>query len=304
MRSVNTKASISDYLMTLPQYWLPQHVLSGVVHRATRLRWAPAKDFLIRSFVRHYRVEMADAVCMDPTAYVDFNAFFTRTLRPEARTIAKEPDAVISPVDARVSAMGVVSEQTRLQAKGHQYRLEALLGGEPGCADRFLGGRFATLYLSPRDYHRVHMPVTGRLREMIHVPGRLFAVNDHAARVVPGLFARNERVVTIFDTVVGPMAIILVGALFVGSIETIWAGEITPPTRDSKKVWHYPEVGSGAITLAKGAEMGRFNMGSTVILLFGAGAVSWDLAVASEGVMLRMGNRLGTQTLFPHTKIR
>ncbi len=293
------RSTVLDYLLTLPQYILPQHWLSGVVHKAVRLRWAPAKNFMVRSFVRHYQVEMDDVVCADLAAYPDFNSFFTRSLRSDARPISKEPDAVISPVDALVSTAGTVSEQTMFQAKGHGYPLEALLGGESDCVMRFLGGSFVTLYLSPRDYHRIHMPIAGRLREMIYVPGRLFSVNERATRVVPGLFARNERVVAIFDTVVGPMAIILVGALFVGSIETVWAGEVNNPTGDHQKVWKYPEVGNESITLSKGVEMGRFNMGSTVILLFGSGAVSWE-NVIMPGCSLRMGERLGTQGRLPH----
>ncbi|CAK0756915.1 Phosphatidylserine decarboxylase proenzyme [Gammaproteobacteria bacterium] len=285
------KTEILDWLVTLPQYLLPQHLLSGVVHSVTRLRWASAKDFLIKAFILHYRVEMGDALHPELEHYPDFNSFFTRSLRAEARPIAKAPDSVISPVDAKVSAIGGLSDQTLLLAKGHQYPLETLLGGDANRSARFVGGSFVTLYLSPRDYHRIHMPVAGRLREMVHIPGRLFAVNDSAVNVVSGLFARNERVVAIFDTVVGPMALILVGALFVGSIETVWAGEITPPTRKAPKVWTYPEIGTDSITLGKGAEMGRFNMGSTVIILFGASAVSWEESMA-PGTTLRMGERL------------
>ena len=291
------KIEILDRLVTLPQYLLPQHLLSDVVDKVARLRWVPGKDFLIKAFIRHYRVEMGDALHSDPKFYADFNSFFTRGLHEKARPIAKAPDSVVSPVDAKISAIGALSDQTLLSAKGHQYRLETLLGGDSRRAERFVGGSSATLYLSPRDYHRIHMPVAGRLREMIHIPGRLFAVNDSAVNVVPGLFARNERVVTIFDTVVGPMALILVGALFVGSIETVWAGEVTPPTRESPKVWTYPEIGTDSITLGKGIEMGRFNMGSTVILLFGPGAVSWDASVV-PGKTMRMGERLADCRVF------
>ncbi len=300
-QSKENKATISDYLKTLPQYLMPQRWLSQGVHRMTRCDWPLAKNLMIRLFIRYYQVNMGEVLCQDPESYDDFNGFFTRTLRPGVRPIAKDPDAVISPVDARVSTIGVVSERTMFQAKGHGYSLDALLGGESECAERFLGGCFVTLYLSPRDYHRIHMPIAGRLRKMIYVPGRLFAVNESAVRVIPELFARNERVVAIFDTVVGPMAIILVGALFVGSIETVWAGEVTCSGGESREVWHYPEVGSDSITLGKGVEMGRFNMGSTVILLFGAGAVACESTISSGGV-LRMGERLGTQAGLPHSK--
>lgn len=288
------KDIIIDHMITVPQYLLPQHLLSRLVHKLARLPWSPWKNFLIKAFIRHYQIEIDNALHPDLEFYPNFNSFFTRKLRPEARPIANVPDSVISPVDAKISAAGIVSDQTTFLAKGHQYRLETLLGGEPGRGLRFMGGDFITLYLSPRDYHRIHMPITGRLREMIHIPGKLFAVNEHAVNVIPGLFARNERVVAIFDTVVGPMALILIGALFVGSIETVWAGNVTPPTCKNPRTWTYPDIGAGSITLGKGEEMGRFNMGSTVIVIFGMGGVSWDKSLA-PGEFLHMGERLGTQ---------
>ncbi|CAK0765562.1 phosphatidylserine decarboxylase [Gammaproteobacteria bacterium] len=293
------KYKIFDYITILPQYLIPHHPLSRLVNKLTRLRWSLWKNFLIRIFIRYYRIDLKDALCPEIESYPDFNSFFTRSLRTEARPIVNEPNSVISPVDAIVSAAGMIFNQTLFQAKGRQYCLETLLGGENHRTTRFMGGSFITLYLSPRDYHRIHMPVTGRLREMVHIPGRLFAVNNSAANVVPELFARNERVIAIFDTVVGPMALILVGALFVGSIETIWAGEITPPTREGQKAWTYPDIGTGSIILGKGTEMGRFNMGSTVIILFGTGAVAWEKSVTT-GKFFRMGEKLGTQSGILH----
>ena len=200
----------------------------------------------------------------------------------------------MSPVDAHISTIGSLSDHPRLRAKGHDFRLETLLGGDSRRAALFSGGSFVTLYLSPRDYHRIHLPLAGQLREMVHVPGRLFAVNDSAVRIIPGLFARNERVVAIFDTACGAMALVLVGALFVGSIETVWAGEVTPPTRKTPKTWTYPAHGPDSVFLETGQEMGRFNMGSTVIVLFPAGTTTWEKNLQAESVV-RMGELLANQ---------
>ena len=195
-------------------------------------------------------------------------------------------------MDGAVSQIGVAQADTLLQAKGQTFSLTTLLGGDSERARPFQGGAFATLYLSPRDYHRIHLPLAGRLQEMVHIPGALFSVSPLTTRVVPELFARNERVVTLFDTAAGPMALVLVGAINVASIETVWAGAITPPLGKTIQRWRYPPQGAGAISLNQGAEMGRFNMGSTVILLFGPEAVRWESAFQA-GTTVQMGQRLG-----------
>jgi phosphatidylserine decarboxylase len=256
----------------------------------TRVRLRPVKALLIRGFIRVFRVDMSEAREPDPGAYEHFNAFFTRALRPLARPPAEGPDALLCPADGALSQLGAIEDGRIFQAKGMDYALLELLGGEKGWAEQFAGGHFATVYLSPRDYHRVHMPLAGRLRAMLHLPGRLFSVNRVTTGLVPRLFARNERVVCLFDGETGPMAVILVGAIFVGSMDTVWAGQITPrrgrtPARETCGAHSFVE-------LAKGEEMGRFNMGSTVILLFPPGAVEWEPDL-HPGQPVRMGQRLG-----------
>lgn len=270
------------------QYLLPHHLLARPVYALTRVRWRPIKDILIRVFARHFRVDIGEARDPDPSAYVHFNAFFTRELRPGARPVAGPEGTVVSPADGVLSQLGAIRDGRIFQAKGHEYALLELLGGNDERAGPFRGGSFATIYLSPRDYHRVHMPLAGRLREMVHVPGRLFSVNPVTTSAVPRLFARNERVLCLFDGPAGPMAVILVGAIFVGGIETVWAGEITP-RRDRLPAVRYD---ADAVHLDRGAELGRFNMGSTVILLFPPGQVAWDPQLG-PGSPLRMGERLG-----------
>jgi len=290
---------IFDYVITLPQYLIPHHLLSRLVHKLTRLNCPSWKNFLIKIFIRYYKIDLNEILINDINDYPNFNSFFTRSLTPQSRPLAKEPNAVISPVDAKISAMDIITNQINFEAKGYNYSLLTLLGGELTRAERFIGGNFIICYLSPRDYHRIHMPIAGRLREMVYIPGRLFAVNDSAVNVIPNLFTRNERVVIIFDTVVGPMALVLIGALFVGSIETVWAQEITPPAGNKTKTWIYPDIGADSITLGKGAEIGRFNMGSTVIILFGAGAVALEKTI-NTGTVLRMGEKLGIQSIYHH----
>jgi phosphatidylserine decarboxylase len=258
----------------------------------TRIQTPWFKNTLIRGFTRYFRVDLSEAQKPEPSAYPDFNAFFTRALKPGARPIAAGKRAISCPVDGVVSQIGVAQSDTLLQAKGQRFSLTALLGGDPERARPFQNGIFATLYLSPRDYHRIHLPLAGRLREMVHIPGALFSVSPLTTRVVPELFARNERVVTLFDTAAGPMALVLVGAINVASIETVWAGVITPPLAKTARHWRYPPQGVGAVQLDKGAEMGRFNMGSTVILLFGPGAARWEGSIQA-GAAVRMGQRLG-----------
>lgn len=278
-----------DRLLCLPQHLLPQHALSRLVGRLAESRNPWVKDRFIGWFARRYGVDLGEAAQPDPRAYPDFNSFFTRALRPAARPLPEPPGAVACPVDGVVSQAGAATGGRLLQAKGHEYTVEALLGGEPRLAAPFQGGSFATLYLSPRDYHRIHMPLDGRLVTMLHVPGRLFSVNPLTARGVPRLFARNERVVTLFETAAGPMAVVLVGAVIVASIETVWAGIVTPPSGREIRRWDYPP---GEVKLARGAELGRFRLGSTVIVLFGPDAVTLESSLAS-GAEVRMGQPLG-----------
>jgi phosphatidylserine decarboxylase len=252
----------------------------------SRARWF--KDPLIRWFSRAYRIDWDEAQFRSPGAYPTFNAFFTRELRPGARPVDPAPRAVVSPVDAAVSQAGVAGGAALFQAKGRTFDLVRLLGGSADRAAPFRGGPFATLYLSPRDYHRIHMPLAGTLREMVCVPGRLFSVSPATTRVVPELFARNERVAALFDTAAGPLALVLVGAVFVGSIETVWHGVVTPPRERQVRRWAYPE---GAIRLEKGQELGRFNMGSTVITLFGKDAARWRPELV-PGRRVRMGEAI------------
>jgi len=290
--STGASAPLSDHLRNLPQYLWPQRMLTGLTHRVTRARLPWFKNALIRGFVRHFRVDLAEALEPDAEAYPDFNAFSTRSLKPGARPVAAGDRVTCCPVDGAVSQIGVADDDRLVQAKGRTFSLAALLGGDPERAWPFRGGAFATLYLSPRDYHRIHMPLAGRLREMVHVPGKLFSVSPLTTRTVPDLFARNERVAALFDTPAGPMAVVLVGAINVASIETVWAGAITPPLGTTIRHWTYPPNGEGAVRLDKGAELGRFNMGSTVILLFGRDAVRWEPSIR-PGATVRMGQALG-----------
>jgi phosphatidylserine decarboxylase len=240
---------------------------------------------------------MSDAVEREPTAYPSFNDFFTRALRPGTRPIDEDPTAIVSPVDGTVSEAGTLTADRLLQAKGHEYTLCALLAGNAAWERTFAGGIFATIYLAPYNYHRIHMPLTGELRESFYVPGRLFSVNRTTAKLVPGLFSRNERVFCGFDAAGLPWAIILVGALNVGSMATVWHGDVTP--RKHREVTALPvdEV-LAPKTLAKGDEMARFNMGSTVILLLPQGAADWRDTLTA-GRVLRMGERIGTLRPWP-----
>lgn len=283
-------ASSSDRLKAALQYPLPQHAISRAVHWLTRVRQPAFKNWIMRRFIHRFGVDMSEAAQPDPAAYANFNAFFTRTLRDGARPLANESDAVACPVDGTVSQAGAIAEGRIFQAKGQSFTAMELLGNNAELAAQFDNGAFTTLYLSPRDYHRIHMPLAGTLTQMIHIPGRLFSVNPPTTRAVPRLFARNERVAAIFDTLAGPMAVIMVGALNVGSIETVWAGEVTPPRGRVIRNWNYQDR---KIVLDKGAELGRFNMGSTVILLFAAGRARWDAALIAER-SVRMGERIAT----------
>ncbi|MGE8668364.1 MAG: archaetidylserine decarboxylase [Achromobacter mucicolens] len=281
---------IKDQLFLASQYLAPHHLVSRFFGYASDCREPAVKNWMISRFVRKYGVNMSEALQEDPLAYDCFNDFFTRALKDGARPLDEEPGAVVCPADGAISQMGAIEQGRIFQAKGHSYGLADLLGGDTERAAPFQGGQFATIYLSPKDYHRVHMPVAGTLREMIHVPGRLFSVNPLTARNVPRLFARNERVVCIFDTEHGPMAVVLVGAMIVASIETVWAGLVTPYKRRIKSV-RYDAAARAPIHLEKGAEMGRFKLGSTAIVLFGPGKIRWADTPSVLGPV-RMGELL------------
>lgn len=280
-----------DKLLTLPQYFVPQHLLSRTVGWLAESRYPLIKNTFIDFFARRYQVNMSEAVEENPLAYENFNAFFTRALKPGMRPIDADPASIACPADGAISQLGPIQGDAVFQAKGHYYSLCELLGGVKERAAPFEGGQFATVYLSPRDYHRVHMPLTGTLREMIFVPGDLFSVNTRTAENVPRLFARNERVVAIFDTEVGPMAVVLVGAMIVASIETVWAG-VVAPMKPGVTVTDYRTTPREPVVLEKGAEIGRFRLGSTAIVVFGPGVVEWDVKF-KEGSPTRMGEALG-----------
>jgi phosphatidylserine decarboxylase len=294
---MNESPGASGRAFVALQHLLPQHGISRLVLQATRSRAPAFKNALIRLFVRAFRPDMADAVLTEPTAHASFNEFFTRALRAGTRPVDADPAALVSPVDGTVSEAGTLSADRLLQAKGHEYSLRALLAGREAWERSFAGGSFATIYLAPYDYHRIHMPLAGELRESFYVPGRLFSVNRTTARLVPGLFSRNERVVCGFDSAGVPWSLILVGALNVGSMATVWHGDVTP--RRHREVTALPLTGLRApLTLDKGAELGRFNMGSTVILLFPPGEVEWQPSLTA-GRVLRMGERIGTRRHWP-----
>lgn len=249
------------------QYPLPHHLISRLVGflAQTRIRWL--KNFLIKHFISVFKVNMSEAEQPDYRQYENFNQFFTRPLKQDARDLVDLEHSAACPVDGTVSQLGDIDYGRIFQAKGHSYSALELMGGKVEAAAPFMGGKFATIYLSPKDYHRIHMPVKGTLKQMIHVPGRLFSVNPATTENVPGLFARNERVVAIFETEYGPMAMVLVGAMIVASIETVWAGQVTPLAREVSSCEY--RLDTQGITLEKGEEMGRFQLGSTVVMLFG-----------------------------------
>jgi phosphatidylserine decarboxylase len=275
-------ASTGDRLFVAFQRCLPTHLLSRVVHWFMRLEIVWLKNLVIRRFMAGFGISLDEAVVQDPTQFKSFNEFFTRALKPGVRPLPSEPKALASPVDGRIYQFGRIENGRIFQAKGQSFDATELLGGDARRAAPFINGSFATIYLAPYNYHRIHAPLDGRLREMVYVPGQLFSVNPATARAMPGLFARNERVACLFDTAAGPMALVMVGALFVGSIETVWAGEVTPPARSVVDVTVYPDTGGAAVSLTRGAELGRFNMGSTVILLFGPQAVEWSKSVRAD----------------------
>lgn len=272
------------------QPWLPTRRLSAFMFGVANVRNRVFKNALIRWFVQAYGVDLSEAACADPARFEHFNAFFTRALKPGARPQPADPAAFSSPVDGTVSQIGPVREGSLLQAKGYDYTVAELLTDHDLAAE-FWDGGYCTLYLAPHNYHRVHMPCAGKLRQWLYVPGRLFSVNPATARSIPGLFARNERMVAVFDTEFGPLALVMVGALLVGGIETVWHGRVTPPHgREAQPSLYEP---MRPLTLQRGDELGRFHMGSTVILLAPAGALSW-LGDLAAGQPVRVGQELAT----------
>lgn len=288
----NRGPGLIDFLKAWPSYLLPQHALSRVMHVLTRSEVYWWKSRFTRWFVKQFKVDMSLAQDPDLESYTSFNAFFTRALRPDARPITEQTESIACPVDGAISQLGDIKNGRIFQAKGRDYSLLELLGGDVRASEQYEGGKFATLYLSPKDYHRIHIPTDGKLTAMSHVPGRLFSVSPATTRAVPRLFARNERVVIYFDTEAGPMVMVLVGAIFVASIETVWAGEVTPPAGKEIRHWKYnPEDPQNFYK--KGSEIGRFNMGSTVILLYGQDRVDW-LENITAGDSIQMGQALAT----------
>ena len=257
---------MSDLLAVLPQYLLPKQALTSLAGKFAGARAGSLTTAAIRRFIARYGVNMAEAANQDIAAYPTFNEFFTRPLKAGARPLANAD--FVCPVDGAISQFGAIERDQIFQAKGHLYSTTALVGGDRDLAAQFDDGTFATIYLSPRDYHRIHMPCAGRLRRMIHVPGELFSVNPATARGVHGLFARNERVVCVFDTAHGPFVLVLVGATIVGSMATTWHGVVNPPRPGKIRDWRYDDA---TIEFVQGQEMGRFLLGSTVVLLFPAG---------------------------------
>ena len=284
--------SLLDHLKSWPLALLPHQLLSRLVRRATRWQAVWWKQLLISQFIHWFKVDMSEAE-HPAKAYADFNAFFTRALRAGVRPLPSDERSIACPVDGHVSACGDLDGDRILQAKGHDYSLTTLLGGDPAHAARFSNGRFATLYLSPRDYHRIHMPVSGRLVETVYLPGRLFSVAPHTTRAIEGLFTRNERLVALFDTDTGPLAVVLVGAIFVSCMETVWGGIVNPRMGMQRRVERFNGSGAAGYTLPRGVELGRFNMGSTVILLFGPGQASWHTGLKA-GTDVRLGQDIGT----------
>jgi len=282
---------MSDRLAVLPQYLLPKRALTSLGGAIASARAGGGTTALIRWFVRKYGVDMGEAAEPDIARYASFNEFFTRALRPGARPLAQAD--LICPVDGAISQFGAIERDQIFQAKGHRYSTTALLGGDAALAAPFDDGRFATLYLSPKDYHRIHMPCDGRLLRMIHVPGELFSVNPATARAVPGLFARNERVVCLFESAHGSLALVLVGATIVGSMATVWHGVVNSSRSAQAREWHYRDR---EVLLRQGDEMGRFLLGSTVVVLIPGSALRFNPAWAAGGAV-RLGEAMAQRVV-------
>ncbi len=277
---------MSDRLAVLPQYLLPKKLLTQFMGKLASAEGGSMTTAATKWFIKRYGVNMAEALNPDPASYRNFNEFFTRPLKPGARPMARAD--YVCPVDGAISQFGRIEKDQIFQAKGHSYSTAALVGGDTKLASEFQGGHFACLYLSPKDYHRIHMPVAGTLRQMIYVPGDLFSVNPTTARGVPGLFARNERVVCVFDTAHGPFVNVLVGATIVGSMATVWHGQVNPPRLPDVTAWNYkPEQ----FNYAQGDEMGRFLLGSTVVMLWPNMPMQFNSAWQPSGA-IRMGESM------------
>jgi phosphatidylserine decarboxylase len=280
---------VSDRLAVLPQYLMPKQLLTVLAGKFASARLGGLTTAVIRRFVARYGVDMQEADNPDVASYASFNDFFTRPLREGARLLAEAE--FICPVDGAISQFGAIERDSIFQAKGHSYTTTALVGGDANLAAQFADGSFATLYLSPKDYHRIHMPCAGCLRRMIYVPGELFSVNPTTARGVPGLFARNERVVCVFDSEFGQFVLTLVGATIVGSMATVWHGIVNPPRTCAVREWHYD---GQEISLQKGQEMGRFLLGSTVVMLFPKDTLGFTPTWQPTKAM-RMGEAMGSK---------
>ena len=283
-----------DWFKVNLQYILPKHLLSRLVGKFAAAEAGGVTTAFIKFFIKKYNVDMSEALYPHPEHYKTFNEFFTRQLKPEVRQIAEGDDVLIQAVDGAVSQFGDIHQDSIFQAKGHNYSLTTLLGGKPELAKPFKNGKFATIYLSPKDYHRIHMPVEGTLTDMVYVPGELFSVNPLTAENVPGLFARNERVIAFFDTPLGKTAMVLVGATIVASIETVWSGTVTPPAGKNVQHWQYESDDEAAVKLEKGDEMGRFKLGSTIVVCFEKDQIEF------EDMEAGMTTRLGE--VFAHAK--
>ncbi len=278
-------------MRTLTQHLLPHRIIAKIADLSANCSVPWIKNYLINYFIKRYPVKMHEAIIEDPFAYETYNKFFTRQLKPTCRPIDPNINSIVSPADGQIAQIGRIDQDNILQAKGHNFSVQALIGSNE-LAQPFINGTFATVYLAPKDYHRVHMPLAGKLTNMLYIPGKLFSVNQHAAENIPNLFARNERVVSIFDTAAGKMAVVLVGAMIVGSIETVWAGQITPPYSSKLKVWEYGTDPTNNLELAKGSEMGLFKLGSTVIVLFTPNVNVWD-AKRTANSEICMGQKIG-----------
>ena len=273
-------------LSTYLQYLLPQRSLSALAGKIANSHQPWLKDFLIQRFMHHYPIDLTDAAIENPKHYATFNDFFTRQLKPSARPIVPNANQISCPVDGYVAQVGKIAAQTLIQAKGQRYTLNKLLGHDANLIEKFTHGAFGTFYLAPHNYHRIHMPLDGELKQTIYLPGKLFSVNVAAMQRIPDLYSRNERLVCVFETDAGPMAVILVGALFVGGMQTVWMEE---PIRASSRK---EQLFANEIPLLKGAELGQFKFGSTVIVLFGANKVQWSEHLTQDTV-LRVGQSLG-----------
>jgi phosphatidylserine decarboxylase len=285
-------SKFAEQAFIISQYLLPQHTLSRLVGKLASSESSMIKDTFIKHFAKKFDIDMSEAAEPDLSAYSTFNDFFTRALKDGARPIDSGSSSIVSPADGEVSECGKIKNGQLMQAKGQQFSLHDLLGGQHDLTETFANGQFATIYLSPRDYHRVHMPFKGTLRSSIYVPGQLFSVNHKTARNVPGLFARNERLVCIFDTENGPMALVLVGAMIVAGIETVWDGQVCPLSGEVSRK-NFDENGqSFPVQLEKGAEMGRFKLGSTAIIVTPDGSSHW-IDDFKHGTKVKMGEKIG-----------